>query len=142
MRLHVAVHDAFAVAVVEGLEQLKDVVADVDVVELGVQAAEVGVVDVLEDERGRLALRVADDVEEGDDVGAAGEVLQDLDLALDLLLLDGLEDLDDAFLVVDDVDAFKDFGVFSSAWLGSGQSGARRSQRRSGRDAPILRTTS
>lgn len=118
MRLHVAVHDAFAVAVVEGLEQLKDVVADVDVVELGVQAAEVGVVDVLEDERGRLALRVADDVEEGDDVGAAGEVLQDLDLALDLLLLDGLEDLDDAFLVVDDVDAFEHFGVFSSAWFG------------------------
>jgi len=147
MRLHVAVHDAFAVAVVEGLEQLKDVVAHIDVVELGVQAAEVGVVDVLEDERRRLALRVADDVEEGDDIGAAGEVLQDLDLSLDLLLLDGLENLDDAFLVVDDVDALKDFRVFSSAWLGrAGQPGARRSQRGKGNgngmDEPILRTTS
>ena len=119
MRLHVAVHDALAVAVVEGLEQLEDVVTDVDVVELGVEGAEVGVIDELKDERGRLALRVADDVEQGDDVGPAGEVLQNLDLALYLLLLDGLEDLDDAFLVVDDIDALEDLGVLSAAWGGS-----------------------
>ena len=56
VRLDVAVHDALAVAEVEGLEQLKDVIPHVEVVELGVQAAEVGVVDVLEDERRRLAL--------------------------------------------------------------------------------------
>ena len=53
-------------------------------------------------------LRVPNNVEEGNNVGTTGEVLEDLDLALDLLLLDGLEDLDDAFLVVDDVDALKD----------------------------------
>lgn len=108
MRLHVAVHDALAMAVVEGLEKLKDVVADVDVDELGVQGAEVGVVDVFEDERGRLALRIPDNVEQGDNVGPASQVLQDLDLALYLLLLNGLEDLDDAFLVVNDVDALED----------------------------------
>jgi hypothetical protein len=115
MRLHVAVHDALAVAVVKGLEKLKDVVADVDVDELGVQSAEVGVVDVFEDERGRLALRIPDNVEQGDNVGPAGQVLQNLDLALYLLLLDGLEDLDDAFLVVNDVDALEDLGVFAAA---------------------------
>jgi hypothetical protein len=115
MRLHVAVHDALAVAVVKGLEKLKDVVADVDIDELGVQGAEVGVVDVFEDERGCLALRIPDNVEQGDNVGPAGQVLQDLDLALYLLLLDGLEDLDDAFLVVNDVDALEDLGVFAAA---------------------------
>jgi len=105
MRLDVAVHDALAVAVIERLEELKDVVPNIDIVEFGVQAPKVRVVYELEDERGRLALRVANDIEEGDDVGAAGKVLQNLDLALDLLLLDGLEHLDDAFLVVVDIDA-------------------------------------
>lgn len=61
-------------------------------------------------------LVVANDIQQSDDVGSATEVLQDLDLALYLFLLDGLEDLDDTFLVVDDVDALKDLGVFASAW--------------------------
>ena len=32
----------------------------------------------------------------------------------DLLLFDGLEDFDDAFLIIDDVDALKDLAVFAS----------------------------
>jgi len=115
VRLDVAMHDALAVAVVESLEQLEDVVADIDVVELGIEGAEVGVIDVFEDERGSLALRVPHDVEQSHNVGPAGQVLQDLDLALYLLLLDGLENLDDAFLVVDDIDAFEDLRVLSAA---------------------------
>mmetsp|Transcript_51395 Transcript_51395/g.111835 ORF Transcript_51395/g.111835 Transcript_51395/m.111835 type:complete len:285 (-) Transcript_51395:240-1094(-) len=95
VRLHVAVHDAVGMAVLERLEQLVDVVAHVVVCERGVERAEVGVVDVLEDERGRLGLRVPDDIEQLDDVGPARQIHQDLDLALDLLLLDGFEDLDD-----------------------------------------------
>lgn len=62
-------------------------------------------------------LVIAHDVEQRDDVGAARQILQDLDFALYLLLLDGLEDLDDAFLVVDDVDALEDLGVFAAADL-------------------------
>ncbi len=50
MRLHIAVHDALAVTEVERLEELVDVVPHVDVVEFGVEAAEIGIVDVLEDE--------------------------------------------------------------------------------------------
>lgn len=61
-------------------------------------------------------LVVANDIQQSDDVGSAAEVLQDLDLALYLLLLDGLEDLDDTFLVVDDVDTLKDLGIFAPAW--------------------------
>ncbi len=56
MRLHIAVHDALAVAEVQRLEELEDVVPHVDVVELGVQRAEVRVVDVLEDKRRGFAL--------------------------------------------------------------------------------------
>lgn len=115
MRLHIAVHDALAVTEVEGLEELEDVVADVEVVEPGVQGAELGVVDVFEDERGGLALAIPHNVEQGDDVGAARQVLENLDLSLDLLLLDGLQHLDDAFLVVNHVDALEHLGIFSSA---------------------------
>lgn len=57
MRLHVAVHYALAVAKVERLEEFVDVEAHVEVVELWIEAAKVGVVDILEDERRRLALR-------------------------------------------------------------------------------------
>jgi hypothetical protein len=56
MRLDITMHDAFAVAVVESLEQLVNVVPHIVVLELGVQTPEVEVVDVLEDERGRFAL--------------------------------------------------------------------------------------
>jgi hypothetical protein len=59
-------------------------------------------------------LVVAHHIQQRDDVGPAGQILQDLDLALYLLLLDGLQDLDDAFLVVDDVDALEDLRVLSA----------------------------
>lgn len=66
---------------------------------------------------GDTYLIVANDVEQSDDVRTAAEVLQDLDLALYLLLLDRLQNLDDALLVVDDVDALEDLGVFAASWI-------------------------
>lgn len=62
-------------------------------------------------------LCVPDDVEKRDDVGSSSQVLQNLDLALDLLLLDGLEDLDDALLVVNHIDALEDLRVFTPACI-------------------------
>ena len=59
VRLDIAVHDALAVAEVEGLEQLEDVEAHIKVLKLGVQTAEVGVVDIFEYERRGFALCVA-----------------------------------------------------------------------------------
>lgn len=56
-------------------------------------------------------LGIANDVEESNDVGPACEVLKDLDLALDLLFLHRLEDLDHTLVVGRGVDAFKDFRV-------------------------------
>ena len=50
MRFDVSVHDALAVAEIESLEKLEDVVANINVVEFGVEAAEVCVVHILENE--------------------------------------------------------------------------------------------
>lgn len=58
-------------------------------------------------------LVVAYHVQQRHDIGPAGQVLEDFDLALYLLLLDGLEHFDDALLVVDDVDALEDLGVLA-----------------------------
>lgn len=64
--------------------------------------------------RVRAYLRVANNVEQGNNVGSASEVLQNLDLSLNLLLLNWLEHLDYAFLIVDNVDSFEDFRVLSA----------------------------
>jgi hypothetical protein len=113
MRLDIAVHDAFGMAEVEGFEEFEDVVSYVVVDESWVQSPEVGVVDILEDEAGSLTLAISDNIQQSNDVGPTGQVLQDLDLALYFLLLDGFEDLNDTFLIVGDVDALEDFRVFT-----------------------------
>lgn len=65
MRLDISMHNSFAVAEIESFEELKDVESNINIVKLGVEASEIGVVDVLEDERWSLALfavRVSQDV--------------------------------------------------------------------------------
>lgn len=63
-------------------------------------------------------LLVSNNIQQADDVRSTREVLQDLDLPLYLLLLHRLEHLDNALVVVDNVDAFEDFRILSSscAW--------------------------
>lgn len=56
MRLNISMHNTLAVAEVQSLEELKDVEPDIDVIELGVEASEIGIVDVLENEGRRLTL--------------------------------------------------------------------------------------
>ena len=73
------------------LEELEDVVPHVKVGEARVEDLEVEVVDVFGDEARDLGRRVAHDIEQCDDVRPAGEVLQDLNLPLNLLLLDRLD---------------------------------------------------
>lgn len=61
-------------------------------------------------------LRVPHDIEERNNVRPSCKVLEDLDFPLDLLLLHRLEDLDDAFLIVDDVDSFENLRILSATW--------------------------
>ena len=63
-------------------------------------------------------MAVSHNIKQTDNVGSTTQILENLDLSLDLLLLNRLENLDDAFLVVDDVDALEDFGVFSATCTG------------------------
>lgn len=56
VRLDITMHNSLAVAEVQGLEKLENVESHIEVVELGVETAEVCVVDVLEDEGRRFAL--------------------------------------------------------------------------------------
>lgn len=75
-------------AIVQGLKQLKNVVADVKIGQGRIKDLKIGVVDVLKDKRGSLRLRVSNNVQELNNVGSAAHVLKDLDFTLDLLLLD------------------------------------------------------
>lgn len=56
VRFHISVHDALAVTEIKCLEELENIVSDIEVVELGVEAAEVGIVDIFKDQRRCLAL--------------------------------------------------------------------------------------
>ena len=114
VRLDISVHNALAVAEIESLQQLKNVVPDIVVDESRIQRPEVCVVDVLEDQAGRFALAVTYHVQQCDDVGPARKVLEDFDLSLYFLLLDRFEDLDDTLLVVGDINALEHLRVFAS----------------------------
>lgn len=56
MRFDVSVHNSFAVTKVQRLEQFKDIETNVEIVELGIETPEIGVVDVLENKRRGLTL--------------------------------------------------------------------------------------
>ena len=60
------------------LEEFEDVEADVVVCEGRIEDLEVGVVHILEYEAWGFRLRVSDDVQKFDDVGASAEILQNL----------------------------------------------------------------
>jgi hypothetical protein len=104
-------------AIVQGLQQLVNVVANVIVAQGRIQDLEVDVVNVLEYQRWRLGMRIAHNVQELDDVGTTTEVLQDLDFTSNLLLLDRLQDLDDAAFVGNDIHALEHLTVFATAHL-------------------------
>ena len=106
--LDIPVHDPFAVAKVQRLEELKDIVPHVVVNKLRIEASEVRIVDIFKYQGRRLALAVSDHVQQRNHIWSARQILQDLDLALYLLFLDWLQDFDDTFLIVDNVDPFKD----------------------------------
>lgn len=132
MWFNVSVHDAFAVTEIQRLslvsealsvdtsqethlQQFIDVVSHIKIIELGIQTPKIRVIDILKNQARRLALAIPHDIQQRHDVRPSTQILQNLNLPLDLLLLNRLQDLDDAFLVVDNVDAFKDLGVFPSA---------------------------
>jgi len=119
VRLHISVHDAFRVAVVESLQDFKHVVANVKIVETLIKLAEISVACVheLSDNSRRLGQGISDNIDHVDNVSSMLECLQDFDLSSDLVLLDWFQDLNDNSLVGLRVNAFVDFGVLASSDL-------------------------
>jgi len=117
VRLNISVHDSISVTMVKSKEDFIDVIANICIRERGIENLEVGIVDVLKNEAGSLALRVSHNVKEANDVWPTAEILEDLYLALNLLLLNRLEDLNDAPRLVDDIESLEHFAVFSSTNL-------------------------
>jgi hypothetical protein len=66
-------------------------------------------------------LAVPNNIQQRNNIWASRKVLQDLNFPLYLLLLDRLEDFNDAFLVIDDIYAFKDLRVLSTTYRGLNQ---------------------
>jgi len=64
-------------------------------------------------------LAISHDVQQRDDIRAPREILEYLDLPLDLLFLHRLERLDDTFLIVTDVYAFKHLRVLAPTYAKS-----------------------
>lgn len=112
---NIPVHDPFAVAEIQRLEKLVDVEPYIIINKSRVQCAEVCVVDILEYQAGCLALAVPHNIEKSYDIWTTRQVLQDFDLSFYLLFLDGFQDLDNTFLVVCNVYAFKNFAVLPTA---------------------------
>jgi hypothetical protein len=103
--------------VIQRLEQLKNIIPNVKVGQRGIQNLEIRIIHMLKNERGSLALRIPHHIQQLNNIRPPTHILQNLDLALNLLLLDGLEDFDDAFGVVAHVVAFEYLGVFAAADL-------------------------
>jgi hypothetical protein len=92
-------------------EKLEHVISDVVIGKPRVEYFEVDVVNVFRDQAWNLGSRIANHVQQGYNIRTSGQVLQNLDFPLDLLLLDGLEDFDDTLFVVDDVNALEDLST-------------------------------
>lgn len=110
------------------LEKFINVVPIVVVSEFRIQGSEISVVDVFKDQTWRLTLWVtghfwrgylviSNHIEESNDVWSSTQDLKNFNLPFDLLLLHRLEDFDDTFLVVHDIDPFKHLGILASSDL-------------------------
>lgn len=58
---------------------------------------------------------ISDNIEQLNNVWTSTEILKYFDLPFDLLFLDRLKDLNDAFLIIVNIDAFKDLTIFTSS---------------------------
>ena len=114
--LHVSVSDALRVAEVKSAQHLENVVADVEVIKVLVEGAEIYItcVHILHDQGRCLGHGVPHHINQVDYVDAALQGLQNLDLTADLRLLHWLQDLDDYTLASGSVDALVHLGVLAA----------------------------
>ena len=89
-------------------EKLEHIVPDIVIGESRIEHFEVDVMDVFRDQTWDLGSRIANHVQQGYDIWTSGQVLENFDFSLNLLLLDGFQDFDDTLFVVDDMNTLED----------------------------------
>mmetsp|Transcript_28940 Transcript_28940/g.41358 ORF Transcript_28940/g.41358 Transcript_28940/m.41358 type:complete len:280 (+) Transcript_28940:342-1181(+) len=114
MRLDIPMHHPIRMTIIQRLEQLKYIIPNIIITQRRVQYLEVGIIHMLKDQRGGLALRIPHHIQQLDNIGPPTHILKYFDFTLNLLLFDGFEDFNDAFGVVPDVDSLEYLGVFAS----------------------------
>mmetsp|Transcript_13691 Transcript_13691/g.28084 ORF Transcript_13691/g.28084 Transcript_13691/m.28084 type:complete len:210 (-) Transcript_13691:269-898(-) len=80
-----------------------------------VEELKVSVIHVFKDQTRHFRIWIATDIQQFDDVCSSIQALQDLDLPLDFLLFHRLQNLNNAPLVVDNIDALKNVTVLPSS---------------------------
>ena len=103
--------------IIQSLQQLKDIIPYIKITQCRVQNLEIRIVHMLKNKTGSLTLRIPHHIQQLDNIRPPAHILQNLDFTLNLLLLDGLEDFNNAFGVIPDVVAFEDLRVFAAAYF-------------------------
>ena len=88
-------------------EKFEHVIPDIVIGESGVEHSEVDIMDVFCNQTWDLGSRIANHVQQGYDIWASGQVLENFDFSFNLLL-DGFQDFNDTLFVVDDMNTLKD----------------------------------
>lgn len=108
-------HNSVRVRVVERLKYLVNVESDVHVVEATHQLLCLDIGDVFKNEARSLRALLTHHVVHFNDVGASVQVLENFRLPIDLFRADGLENLNNAFLVVCLVAPLVHFRIFAAS---------------------------
>lgn len=105
----VSVHDAVRMCVLKCLQNFEGVKANVHSIELVIELLGLDVGNVLKHKAWRLGRLVPQDIVEFDDVGSSVECLQNFGFPVDFLGPDRLENLDDTWLIIVDINALEHF---------------------------------
>mmetsp|Transcript_51577 Transcript_51577/g.144122 ORF Transcript_51577/g.144122 Transcript_51577/m.144122 type:complete len:263 (-) Transcript_51577:113-901(-) len=115
--LHIPVHHALGMRIIQGLEELENVMADVVVRESRVQPLRVCVLDKLKNQARLLGLWILYDVHELDDVGATSKTIQNVDLSLEFPRVLHLQPLDCTPVAAVFMETIEDLAVRAAAYL-------------------------
>mmetsp|Transcript_14032 Transcript_14032/g.21715 ORF Transcript_14032/g.21715 Transcript_14032/m.21715 type:complete len:307 (+) Transcript_14032:338-1258(+) len=115
VRLDIPMHHPIRMTIIQRLEQLKYIIPNIIIRQGRIQYLEIGIIHMLKNQRGGLGLWIPYHIQQLDNVGPPTHILKYFDFTFNLFFFDGLENFNDAFGVVADVDSLEYLGVFAPA---------------------------
>ena len=117
MRLDISMHDTFRVAIVKSFQNFIDIKSNVIISERLVKSSEINItsVNILHDQSRGFCHWISNYINQVDDVNTASESLQNFDFSSDFSFLDWFENLDDNSFIIQRVNSFINFRIFSSS---------------------------